>query len=733
MEQVSTIPSLMTIAMLAIVGICVYTGINYISLLRSLRQQRNAILFGLLCLYAGCYFLLILYGQTSGSRDALIFSSRWADVLTAVMSLLILWFLAEYINWKPAFLLYLISALYIVQAIVGIIKPYGVTWESINDVVPRTTPWGEQISILTGTVGIWAYVCYTAYALLILYGIIAAVKVIRIRNFQRALTLFVPLLFAVAALFNDMLLDHGKTSSIYLNSYVFLAFIVIIGHDLEKRRLRAESNYHTLFDAMDDAITVHDAYSGKMLDANRAAERLFGVDRNNLSKGTLSGELLPQDVVSETTRIARINLRPDLPILTERLFSRATDGKQIWIEMALRCEKIDGQEVLLAVTRNIDNRKKVENELEKTQRLESLGILAGGIAHDFNNLLSGIYGNIQIAQTSSSEHEMRKYLTETVGTLDRARGLTQQLLTFSKGGAPIRKPAEIREFIIQTTHFALSGSNISSDFDLPDDLSSCEYDKNQIAQVIDNIVINAQQAMIDGGKITVSAKNVLIGIDTMLSLTPGRYIAISIRDNGIGISRGIINKIFDPFFTTKEKGCGLGLATSYSIVKRHGGVILVDSEPGQGTCFTIYLPAAAAAVEKTARNTAVPRRMDGKILVMDDELSIRNAVRVMLKIKGFTVITAADGEETVKLFKEHMSSEKPVTAILLDLTIPGKKGGRDTVRELKAINQDVPVFVYSGYAEDPIIANPRKYGFADSITKPFVFEELAAMFHRNMK
>jgi CheY-like chemotaxis protein len=312
--------------------------------------------------------------------------------------------------------------------------------------------------------------------------------------------------------------------------------------------------------------------------------------------------------------------------------------------------------------------------------------------------------------------------------MERARALTSQLLTFAKGGAPMKKQQRFSPFIEETVKFALSGTSARPEFTIQENLWKCEFDSGQIGQVLDNLIINAQQAMPQGGTIFVNAENCTICTSTHPQLASGRYVKISIRDQGTGIPKEIMNKIFDPFFTTKAKGHGLGLSTSYSIIKRHGGSIEVSSEAGKGSIFTVYLPALtnASIIEKDCQDAN--KSASGLILVMDDEEVIRDTIELMLKALGYDVRCVTNAQDALMEFKRSAFA-----AIILDLTIPGGAGGREVVAEIRKINTTVPVFVSSGYADNPIMAEPEQYGFNGSICKPFKKTELACMLEKGMK
>jgi signal transduction histidine kinase/CheY-like chemotaxis protein len=382
------------------------------------------------------------------------------------------------------------------------------------------------------------------------------------------------------------------------------------------------------------------------------------------------------------------------------------------------------------VNQDISEIKRMEEELQKSQKLESLGLLAGGIAHDFNNLLGGIYGYIEIASESARDKTVERNLAKALSTIDRARGLTQQLLTFAKGGAPIKKLDTLIPFIEETVKFALSGSNVSPRFAVAGDLWSCEFDKSQIGQVIDNIVINALQAMPEGGLLEISAANAVICERDHGALPAGNYVKIAVRDHGIGMPKEILPKIFDPFFTTKAKGHGLGLATCYSIIVRHDGCIEVESEPGKGSTFTILLPAAAGSAPGFGDQSA--RRHEGKgiFVVMDDEEVMRDVIGDMLESFGYSVVLKENGREAVDFFKREREN---VTAMIFDLTIPGGMGGKEAIGEIRRICPHTPVFVVSGYAEDPVMSDPAHYGFTASICKPFKKTQLADMLNRYVR
>ena len=376
-------------------------------------------------------------------------------------------------------------------------------------------------------------------------------------------------------------------------------------------------------------------------------------------------------------------------------------------------------------------------QLQQAQKLEAIGTLAEGIAHDFNNLLSIIMGYISLAEDDiKPESIVAEYLQEAGKASLREQELTKQLITFSKGGAPVKKIGSIEGLVHETTNFVLSGSKIKSEYFLPHDLWLVEFDEGQMKHAVKNLAINAVESMPDSGKIDIKVENLQISSQTAkrsLPLSEGKYVKISIRDQGVGIPEEHLSKVFDPYFSTKEKGIqkgmGMGLATTYSIINRHGGHITVESEVGIGTAFTLYLPALEKkTVELEPVRKAEPEKpasLTGRILVMDDEEMIRNISQQLLGRLGYGPESAQDGAEAIELYKSAMDCGRPFDAVILDLTVKAGMGGKKTVEKLLEIDPQVRAIVSSGYLNDPVMHDFRKYGFTGALTKPYTTEDLS--------
>ncbi len=402
-------------------------------------------------------------------------------------------------------------------------------------------------------------------------------------------------------------------------------------------------------------------------------------------------------------------------------------GQVRWLKESCCCENgsTPGEIILYGTTQDITEQEVLFSQLVKNQKLESLGVFAGGIAHDFNNLLTGIIANISLAKIFvNPEEKVFTRLEEAEKASGRAKELTQQLLTFSKGGDPVKKIASIEKILMDSSSFVLRGSNVRCELAIPDGIWPVEVDVGQIGQVVNNLLINADQAMPDGGIIRISVENLTAGPDDVVTLNEGHYVKFSIEDRGIGIPEEYLAKIFDPYFTTKQKGSGLGLATVHSIIKKHDGHIFVESKIGSGTTIHVYLPASGKKLTGTIAEEEKHLSGYGNILVMDDDEIIREVAKEILGHLGYRVELCADGNQAIALYRKAMNNDEPFDLVIMDLTVPGGMGGRETMEKLLEINHEVKGIVSSGYNNDPILANYRQYGFSGVVIKPYNISEL---------
>lgn len=522
---------------------------------------------------------------------------------------------------------------------------------------------------------------------------------------------------------------------------------------IEKKLFQSEEIYHTLIDNIQDGLFL--IQDGKLKFVNEAFSRIPGYTVDEVLGMDFEDFVAPEDRDMVVDRY--VKMMKGEKVLSNYEFHgiRKNEKKRTTIYMVCSFITYQGKPAVLGTVKDITKRKQLEeqmqvinNELEEriierttelkqtykqlyhAQKMESVGILAGGIAHDFNNLLTVILGNILLAKKDvDPEGRGFNVLLEAEDASLRAKDLTQELLTFSKGGEPIKRTISIAKLIKDTVNFTIRGTNVTCEFEIPDNLYNIDGDDVQITQVISNIIINADQAMLKGGTIRVRCENVTISSENENTTLPENknFIRISIEDHGTGMPKEQISLIFDPFFTTKEKGSGLGLATAYSIIKKHGGQITVESEVGTGSTFYIYLPAAQKKVSPKADMDVIEKPSEGsgeRILVMDDDENIRFLLSEILTSYGYITESACDGAQAIELYKKAHESANQFDLVILDLTIPAGIGGKETIKELIKIDPDVKGIVSSGYSNDAIMANYRQYGFSGVISKPYRPDDL---------
>ena len=496
---------------------------------------------------------------------------------------------------------------------------------------------------------------------------------------------------------------------------------------MEDALTKSDIQHNLILQGISDLVILYGVESEddfRVLKINDSCLKILGMNKEQV-EGKLIQEVLPAELAMKLIENDRRAVQTSKPILGQEVNYPFGCLEVNFIPI----DHEDGKCNHLVVTaRDISIKKEMEEHALKIEKLESVGLLAGGIAHDFNNILTVITGNISLAKLKLAKQnegsQILEMLTEVEKASLQARNLTQQLLTFAKGGAPVLKTYSIGEVLRESIGFSLRGSNVRCDFSLAQGLWPVEIDQGQISQVINNLIINADHAMPEGGIIEVRAENIVITGLEPVPLDVGKFVKISVTDHGIGIPKEYLSKVFDPYFTTKQKGNGLGLTTAHSIVRKHKGCLLVESILGKGTVFHIYLPASQNEVP--SRDIPKPRILGGKgkILVMDDEKMIRMILKDMLTHMEYEVRCVKDGQEALKEYKGNQEREKPFDAVIMDLTIPGGMGGKQTIRELLKLDPEVKAIVASGYSNDTVMSNYKEYGFKGIISKPFNVEEL---------
>ncbi|MGV7229395.1 MAG: hybrid sensor histidine kinase/response regulator, partial [Nitrospirales bacterium] len=513
----------------------------------------------------------------------------------------------------------------------------------------------------------------------------------------------------------------------------------------------SESRYRFVTENISDVIWMMEPDGSRFSYVSPSVKEFRGYSAEEVMASSLDECLTPSSLEKAQwamhQQLERLAKEPDqlAPFLLLELEHQCKDGSTVWAEVraSLLSDKEGHPLGFVGMTRDLTERRKLDREkhqLEaqvlRSQKMDAIGTLAGGIAHDFNNLLTSILGNITLTQ-----HIMKlpplgeKYLTRAEQATWRAKDLTQQLLAFAKGGDPIKHLISLRDLIIESSGFALSGSSVLCEQHLATDLWPIEADPGQVSQIIHNIGINAVQAMPNGGRLVIQADNMWINKfsgGSPIPLPPGPYVHVTLSDEGIGIAQKHLDKVFDPYFSTKPEGQGLGLTSTYAIIKKHGGHISVESQANVGTKFSLYFPACASGVKPIKLGTAPLQHGRGRILVMDDEEPIRLLAKEMLAHCGYQCELAKDGHEAIARFQQAIEKRTPFSAVILDLTVPGSLGGKDTILRLREIDPHVIAFVSSGYSNDPIMANYKTYGFHGVITKPYSLIGLSTILHQNL-
>jgi len=505
---------------------------------------------------------------------------------------------------------------------------------------------------------------------------------------------------------------------------IFCAGNEITPYELTEEKLKkSEERFRTMAETLTEGITIIE--KGEMVFVNQQLCDIFEETKEELMTMMPLEHAAPEE--RERLREIWNQAKKEKLTFKELEYKIITKNKKVKYILnrysAIYHE--DGTVSRYIVTSDITIRKKLEEEMKKSSKLESLSVFAGGIAHDFNNILMGITGSLSLIKNSPNlDEDSKDLISDAEEASIKAHHLTKQLLTFSHGGTPIKKVMPLDIMLMDATRFALSGTNIEYSFDISDKIWSVEIDEGQLYQVLNNILINSQQAMKNGGKIQISMENLNIEKQTELPLEPGKYIQIKIHDNGSGISKKHIPFVFDPFYTTREEGSGLGLATSYSIIKKHEGHIEIQSIKNKGTTLIIYLPASSEKVETPIPKNITSKEYSGSILLMDDDDIVKKIAASMLQKIGFTVTVVSHGDDAIDEYKKRFNTEKAFSLCILDLTIRGGKGGEETISLLKEFDPQIRALVTSGYSDDDIMKNYNKYGFIGVAPKPYSIELL---------
>ncbi len=485
----------------------------------------------------------------------------------------------------------------------------------------------------------------------------------------------------------------------------------------QKAAIEGELQFRALFEAA--PLGFFQVENGILKRVNIAFAKMFGYADTEELVGHRWDDILTAESLTPGRLLEDAGLRQPDHIRGTELSGRRVDGTVFPLRLDLTGAPHQGKVLLIGAAQDLTERHRMEVSVLNSQRLESLGVLAGGIAHDFNNLLGGVFGFLELAkQTADEDSKTHGYLQKALSVFRRAQDLTRQLITFAKGGQPVKKVVDLRSIAEETARFVLSGGKVRLVTQFAEDLWLCEADTGQMSQVIDNLIINARQAMPNGGTVTLTARNVPTD-EVPPQLLKGPYIEITVADTGPGIPKEILPRIFDPFFSTKKEGSGLGLAAVYSVVSKHGG--LVEAESKEGAVFHLWLP---ALLDKPAETTVSSQALSRRILILDDEESLREVTSAFLEDMGYSVACTASGEEAVQVFLQAREASLPFGFALVDLTIPGEKGGLEVVKELRKHHPTLKAAAMSGYSQDDVLSDPNAFGLVGCLSKPFTRQEL---------
>jgi PAS domain S-box-containing protein len=704
------------------------------------REARANLLFALTAVaaavFAGCE-LWVMRAETPGSFGMAV---RWAHLPAWVLIVSLVGFVRLYLRAGRLWLAWTICGVRTLSLILNFIFTPNLNYREIT-ALRHVAFLGETVVAPDGVPSPWMLIGQLGLLLLVIFVADAAITVWQRGERGQALLVGGSVVFFVVAGTGEAILTLWGIIHVPITvSLFYMAIVAAMGYELSQDVLRAARLSDELRESQQRmALATHAANVGiwvrdlvrnevwatdnwrtlfgfaksERIDLNGFLQKLHPEDREAVSQ-TLAKALGGEGAYETEYRVV-------LP-----------DGRIRWIASRGRVEfNGAGKPVLMrGASLDITTRKQVEEELFRGRKLESLGVLAGGIAHDFNNFLNIIAGNIALTKMHLKPADpVCNILEQAAAACNRATSLALQLLTFAKGGAPVRIPSRLDGVVKGAVDLAGAGAQVAIDLAIVDDLWSAEIDIEQISHALHNILLNARQAMPEGGMIEVRAENVVFDADS-LSLRPGKYILISVRDHGCGIEADVLPRIFDPYFTTKQSGSGLGLATVYAIIAKHGGHITVQSMLDVGTTFSIYLPACATAQPAESSIGQQLQTGSGRILVMDDEEALLILLTQILEWLGYEVECVRDGLEAIELYQKAKDSGRHFDIVLLDLTIPGGTGGKEVAARLREVDDSVILIVSSGYSNTPIMSEFRKYGFNDVLSKPWTPVQLSEVLRR---
>ncbi len=526
---------------------------------------------------------------------------------------------------------------------------------------------------------------------------------------------------------------HHNILWLILAALVAGALIIWLFNKVTRASNKNRENYKRWQFALEgngDGVWDWDLQAGEFFFSERYKEILGFADHelgNNLKEW--SSRLHPDDYQSATESFDKM-FRGESQTCSFEHRIRCKNGDYRWLlnrGKVIR-QTTEGKPLrIIGTITDMTEHKLIEEQACKTQQLESMAVLAGGIAHDFNNILTAVTGYTSLARIFlDAPNKACKALEEAERASHRAAELTRQLLTFSKGGTPLKQSVSAPNIIHESVSLALRGTKVTAACTIPEPMY-VEADEEQLGQAFSNIILNAAQSMPDGGNVEIQAKNSTLGENNFHELPAGDYLTISFSDQGCGIPPENLGKIFDPFFSTKTGCTGLGLSTAYSIIKKHGGSIEVQSAMGSGTTVVVHLPSSKKECEKypikdkRALNETQPR---GHILVMDDEEMIRDLSSELLELLGYQVFTCTNGEDAIELYKAAREADTPFDAVIMDLTIPGGMGGKEAAQSILAFDPNAQLIVSSGYSNDPVMSEHEKFGFIAAVSKPFTVDKI---------